>query len=997
MVPPSQIEPSEEAKTQDLAQETPKNTETESAPTVISEDHTEYGAKFPPAASYEWKSDITLEHGSVLSVEEQRCIYIAMRKLMQKDGQAAADAVESCLLDMNWLIAKGYDRSNITEIIDVLEFLEQHSDFIRLYWDPSFEPADPARLQIFQTDEKTKQEILLNDQDVVPVVAQKHLYHALRKYLLPGKDASWAKIRDRIQQKDSLFAFWTKEKIAETIQQMGCFYLSQHTEEDRARIMLFWDPEFESPITEAQKEWLDRQKDQLAFAAARSGDTVQGPAQEEPFPNHETKTPAVSVEPRADNVKAAEIISVATAKDPELAERSLDAKQKAPSPADRGDSSKETASIAVSSVRQNTPAEPSSMPLPSASCSYETAPSGETTGKKEEDRKKTGRSSHSPVSGEMIYAKYRGTSRTSHNLLFETPDGDYLYVNSKYATQDVHAMKKNAWFWVERGKKIDQDAAGGFGRYVGKMLSAGGNIGRDVWRFCQTHTAGDIITCPISKKTLAGLFVSLGPNYYAILNRDDIPLGLNFSSIEAGNLYKFEITEIRKEKKRTKVSLRIIEKFNDSYQTKLWRRIPDTITNRFAFNYERLFEYILRDETLFAALKQKLGGIITPPLLRNYIGAQYYQQKQDGTLVVHQNARGLSIDVDLDIKNKYGAPIKAGINQKADRVNDLYLALIGAVDPGSEMERFVYIEDWDDLTKTLAEMALPEEWDYGENSGRPRRHILAQYLRFNFYKARLDHDLYEEHGEALFNTGLVDTSYDDIFCYLKKNNSINDTLHRKWTIGYFACRGKGTNGKALNALFQDFPAPPQYIKTNQLGNLFFDTSKELACDYDHIIMDNMKRLPMTFISHRLAYDQALRTMIEQEKARVEIEDYICDSPGLVKTLEDGLKSAVDIAVKFCKWNYKTAIPIYYAKTNAISLLLPLKLTENAGNADIALVVEKLPNGNYQGQTILTMEMAYLDARQICRPNSDWLTLQNVRNAESSDEEAGEGDDIEEEG
>mgnify|MGYP004453822331 CR=1 FL=1 len=603
---------------------------------------------------------------------------------------------------------------------------------------------------------------------------------------------------------------------------------------------------------------------------------------------------------------------------------------------------------------------------------------------------------HKPVNGEMLYAKYRGISKKNHNLLFETPDGDFIYVNSKYATQDFHLMKKNAWFWVERGKKIDQDSAGDFGKYIGKMLPADGNVGQDAWRFCQFQKVGDIIICPIYKKTPASVLVSLGPNYYAVLKREDFPLGFDFSSIEVGTVYKFEITDIRKDDKHTKVSLRIISKLSDFHYIKMWRKIPENIEDCFDINYERYLEYLLRDEVLFSALKEKLGGIITPSLLRHYIGEQYRKQKQDNTLVVRQNARGISIDIDLDVKNKYGAPIKAGINQKADRINDFYLALIGAVDPGSDMERFVYIEDWDNLTKTLADMALPEDWDYGDNSGRSKRHILAQYLRFNFYKARLDHDLYEEHGEALFNTGLVDTSYDDIFCYLKKNTSINDPLHRKWTIGYFACRGKGTNGKALNALFQDFPEPPQYITPDQLENLFFNTSRELACDYDHIIIDNMDRLPMAFISHRLAYDQTLRDMIAQGKSRADIEDYICDSPGLVKTLEDGLKSAVDIAVKFCKWNYKTAIPIYYAKTNAISLLLPLKLTENAGNADIALVVEKLPNGNYQGQTILTMEMAYLDARQICRPNSDWLTLQNVQNAEPADEEINEADDFEEE-
>lgn len=96
-------------------------------------------------------------------------------------------------------------------------------------------------------------------------------------------------------------------------------------------------------------------------------------------------------------------------------------------------------------------------------------------------------------------------------------------------------------------------------------------------------------------------------------------------------------------------------------------------------------------------------------------------------------------------------------------------------------------------------------------------------------------------------------------------------------------------------------------------------------------------------------------------------------------------------IRLCKWNYKTAIPIYYPRNNSISLLLPLKLRTGSNRAaDVALVVERLVNGNYQGQTILTLSMAYQDARQICRPNSEWLTLGNVREGtrigDSEDEE-----------
>ena len=55
----------------------------------------------------------------------------------------------------------------------------------------------------------------------------------------------------------------------------------------------------------------------------------------------------------------------------------------------------------------------------------------------------------------------------------------------------------------------------------------------------------------------------------------------------------------------------------------------------------------------------------------------------------------------------------------------------------------------------------------------------------------------------------------------------------------------------------------------------------------------------------------------------------------------------------------------------------LCLSDDEQSADVALVVEKQESGNYQGQTILTLQMAYLDARLICRPNSEWLDPDRV--------------------
>ena len=110
-------------------------------------------------------------------------------------------------------------------------------------------------------------------------------------------------------------------------------------------------------------------------------------------------------------------------------------------------------------------------------------------------------------------------------------------------------------------------------------------------------------------------------------------------------------------------------------------------------------------------------------------------------------------------------------------------------------------------------------------------------------------------------------------------------------------------------------------------------------------------------SRRAAYDEL----------REAVEDNVRIKRRLINRLDD----AIELAQKRVEWNFKTAVPAFYPTKNTMSLLLPLDLTENE-QPDVALVVELMESGAYIGQTILTMKMAYNNARLICRPDSDWL-------------------------
>ena len=102
-------------------------------------------------------------------------------------------------------------------------------------------------------------------------------------------------------------------------------------------------------------------------------------------------------------------------------------------------------------------------------------------------------------------------------------------------------------------------------------------------------------------------------------------------------------------------------------------------------------------------------------------------------------------------------------------------------------------------------------------------------------------------------------------------------------------------------------------------------------------------------------------------------------------IQNRIKDSIELAKKRVSRNYKTAIPSYFPKRNSMSLMLPLCLVDEE-RPDVALVVEQTPAGNYQGQTILTLAQAYIDARLLCRLNSEWLTTDISTSDDSDDSE-----------
>lgn len=302
--------------------------------------------------------------------------------------------------------------------------------------------------------------------------------------------------------------------------------------------------------------------------------------------------------------------------------------------------------------------------------------------------------------------------------------------------------------------------------------------------------------------------------------------------------------------------------------------------------------------------------------------------------------------------------------------------------PGKALEHFADLGYWQDFLRELAGIALTENWDDNERRFG-RFYILKKYIQYTFYRL-LQEDkvcVSEDQKFAAFNTGLVNNHFDDIYaCFTPNTEGAEGSP--KWKFEAFVIagiRGKDGYGKLLTNYFNPLPKQASYFDNKQ--DMFYDPNCELVTDYDHIILDNLNRLPLGYLRECCYGDQQAQDGISRienagtgerrKQAYYELSQYIEENDKIYRRLRSRMEDAIDFSLKKVRWNFRTAIPCYFPKGNSMSMMLPLCL-EDDDHIDAALVVKKNPSGSYQGQTVLQLDRAYLDARLVCKPYTDWL-------------------------
>lgn len=292
----------------------------------------------------------------------------------------------------------------------------------------------------------------------------------------------------------------------------------------------------------------------------------------------------------------------------------------------------------------------------------------------------------------------------------------------------------------------------------------------------------------------------------------------------------------------------------------------------------------------------------------------------------------------------------------------------------SDLKRFTDFNALEVRFDDLARMAVDEDW--GDGYG-----VLEHYLTVTFSRLRAEGKLRTDErggGFAAFNTGLLSKYYDDIFAVFQGRDSSSG----KWRLsGFYTVSDSGAVSRELSSRFNPLPEPATYFTRKE--DLILDTYASITPVYEHILLDNIDRLPKGYLRRRLSGDQPVARQLDRAESSRESErsdayraiaDYIRSVPFVYRSMRDDLDSAIRTAQRRARWNYKTAVPIYYPKYDGMNLLLPLVFGDATG-ADVALVVTRLDSGSYRGSTILTTEQAYLDARVVCPPDSSWLRVQ----------------------
>lgn len=280
---------------------------------------------------------------------------------------------------------------------------------------------------------------------------------------------------------------------------------------------------------------------------------------------------------------------------------------------------------------------------------------------------------------------------------------------------------------------------------------------------------------------------------------------------------------------------------------------------------------------------------------------------------------------------------------------------------------FAFVPNYPQPIEKLSQFAEQEFW------GRSHR-ILKSYFNHMFEKVHDDGLIVtsRDGAYAAFNTGLSNAQHEPIFAVFAKNERPDA---QAWFFRGFGIQDRKGLGELLVSDFDYLPHRARFVEN--MSDLLYDPRNGAPiCDWNSLFLDHLKRIPRPFLEQALDGHLSIPNVIgmEREDAQAVYEDFRVEMEQATDALhymERAAEAALEQAMDRVFNDYKCAVPQWHARDRVVNLLLPLALA-NPREVDAALSVRLTPEGRYVGEHLLTLEMAYNNARLIAKPEASWL-------------------------
>lgn len=398
---------------------------------------------------------------------------------------------------------------------------------------------------------------------------------------------------------------------------------------------------------------------------------------------------------------------------------------------------------------------------------------------------------------------------------------------------------------------------------------------------------------------------------------------------------------------------------------------------------ENLFDFCSFPEKPIQLLHNqlcKLDQDISSEQIKNILSQDYLKAWETGRLRISEN----KISFSSSFVNSDGSHVDITL-KRSDEINaakpfflyflTLYDITSAPTEPFRCLENFAFLGNLSTFLEDIKKQARNELWDF--KGTKKVNSILLQYIHYTFYRAYKQNKIAYaiDKSLAVFNSGLVNDRYEDIYICFTPNGQPGSS---PWKYLGVCTSASGVLGKQMVSKLR---YPPERVSYFEKGvDIILDTSQEIMLDYKHIIIDNISRFPTSYLKAKLPLFTGATTIYNSVTDEIDyskLKNYLLHDSISFIDIKSDISCAMHLALTLIKNDYKQAVPIFYPREEIMSLLIPLYLTHKE-TPDMALVVSKTESGNYQGQTVLTMDQAYIDARLVsCFPGA-WLSLDKVQ-------------------